>query len=106
MAQKKRITLPDMPENYLECRDVRHAWRTAGWFRGQRRALRRVLECIRCSTQRIDEFKADGSERTILGYRHADGYLLAGDGRPTAIELRKAVISRIEKFHDKEELLW
>ena len=48
--------LRELPDEYLACRDLRHAWEELGYFRerGGGGAIIRKLQCLRCGTLRRD----------------------------------------------------
>lgn len=68
--------------NPAKCRDLRHAWEhvsdeiTEKSKRRQVISFKRILECTRCQTQRIDEFKVVGTTlvRRKTKYDYPEGY--------------------------------
>lgn len=84
------------PDNFVECRDIGHSWRTrnASWLQGG--GIERVLGCIRCETTRIQILDKEGY--VIAGhYDYADGYTIHGVGglkAPDRAEFRRASVTR------------
>ena len=85
-----------LPESYLACRDMGHAWRpfTAGWSTDWG-AWERSQVCERCSTIRHQRLSRLGS---IMGgsYEYPDGYQHKGLGRLDGSD-RDAL--RLESLH-------
>ena len=44
--------LANLDDEYLECRDLRHAWIGALWFQEPDGTVIRVTKCARCETRR------------------------------------------------------
>jgi hypothetical protein len=75
-------------DQYLECRDLLHAWRTIQDFqvrdadtRRKTGILRRLLECDRCGTQREDLIWLRTFERLSSRYIYPDDYRAPGHHR-------------------------
>lgn len=68
-----------LPDVYLLCRDLGHAWEVADVQRGQG-MLQRGLICSRCGTHRQQAFTlASGQARPGPSrYRYPQGYLVPG----------------------------
>lgn len=89
MARKTKVTRAyaewgeDLPESYLQCRDMGHVWRpyVASWEPAER-AYRRVLHCPRCGTERTQWISASGHIAHGNAYAYPEGYSApAGYGR-------------------------
>lgn len=72
------------------CRDLRHAWNTVGDTvlieqQGQVRHFVRTLRCMRCETERVDEYKISNValSRIRSRYRYPEKYQIKG-GIPIA----------------------
>lgn len=76
--------LRELPDAFVACRDLQHAWDTATGFYmedyvyagvEQQRVVRRMT-CVRCGTERTDRFKIvdNGLVKTRSDYRYAEGY--------------------------------
>ena len=72
------------------CRDLRHAWDSIGDTvlieqQGQVRHFARTLRCIRCETERVDEYKISNIAlaRVRSRYRYPEKYQIKG-GAPIA----------------------
>jgi hypothetical protein len=106
--------LRGLPDEFLACRDLRHAWEELGYYRerGSGRAggpIIRKLQCLRCGTLRRDTLSNSFSEKTTHYYGHPEGYRIAGMGRAAIDDVRKEVVKRHEVItlsHDEllEEL--
>lgn len=93
--------LKDLPDQFLACRDLRHAWEELGYFRerGSGRAggpIIRKLRCLRCGTLRRDVLSNSFTDKTTHYYGHPDGYRLEGMGRAAMEEVRREVVKRHE----------
>lgn len=88
--------LRDLPDEYLACRDLRHAWEELGYYRerGTSGAIIRKLQCLRCGTLRRDTLSNSYSEKTTHYYGHPEGYRIDGMGRAGMDEVRKEVVKR------------
>jgi hypothetical protein len=72
------------------CRDLRHAWDSIGDTilieqNGQVRHFARTLRCLRCETERVDEYKISTVALTRIRsrYTYVPGYQIKG-GIPIA----------------------
>ena len=95
------VTVRDLPDDFLACRDLRHAWEPVAYFQernGQTRTapVIRLLRCLRCGTKRRDTLKNQFSEKTTHYYGHPEGYKLSGTGRTPSDVIRKEVVRRAE----------
>ena len=91
--------LRDLPDEFLACRDLRHAWEELGYFREQgsgrgRGPIIRKLRCLRCGTLRRDILSSSFADKTTHYYGHPDGYRLEGMGRAANDEVRREVVKR------------
>ena len=91
--------LRKLPDAYLACRDLRHAWEELGYFRerGSGRGggpIIRKLRCLRCGTLRRDTLSNSYTEKTTHYYGHPEGYRIEGMGRAAMDEVRKEVVKR------------
>lgn len=60
-----------------ECRDLRHAWeQLRGWAEG--RQFVRVMECVRCETQRVETLNKRGEFVKKPTYRYPKAYKIPG----------------------------
>lgn len=78
--------LTDLPENWLMCRDMRHAWAVVEDFHVEKvkgrtvQTVRRVLGCMRCATLRNEHYVMGrlGLDKTSQSYTYPDNYQLKG----------------------------
>lgn len=78
--------LMELPDNWIQCRDMRHAWGVIEDFhvhtsQGRKiRELRRVLGCVRCSTLRIEIYHVGrfGLDKVRQHYTYPDHYQIKG----------------------------
>ena len=102
MAKDDPKKIKDLADEFLACRDLRHAWEELGYFRergtgGAATApIIRKLQCMRCGTLRRDTLSNAFAEKTTHYYGHPDGYRLVGQGRAGIDEVRKEVVKRSE----------
>lgn len=64
----------DLPDDFLQCRDIGHTWRPAGARITSESTYERSMRCGRCKAERMQTLSATGA---ILGggYHYEDGYL-------------------------------
>jgi hypothetical protein len=68
----------ELDTTFLECRDLRHAWKVMAWERiDNSDRILRTARCTRCRTERVDVMK-DTGEMTTRQYHYPDNYLLKG----------------------------
>lgn len=108
---KKRIArgLRTLPDNFLDCRDLKHNWRKVNNYRpreqhiegGKQRSrisplLYRVLECERCGTTRTDVIYARTFERLSVSYDYPETYQMPGvpRGVKSSTILRQEAVRR------------
>jgi hypothetical protein len=88
---------------YLDCRNLGHVWRIAGYYREGDAVLRR-LECQRCGTERTDRWRRDGF-RPSARYHYVDGYRMT-EGEPvTPTDVRAEMMRRATIYKSQEEML-
>lgn len=78
--------LHELPETFIQCRDVRHAWAVSEDFyvhaTGEHKTIqevRRELVCMRCNTGRVEIYHPTrymGLEKVKQFYVYAEGYQL------------------------------
>lgn len=89
MAKNRRID--DIPEDYLACRDLLHAWtpydaRIRRADTTGRREIHRVLRCSRCKTLRTQRLDMQGRILSNSYSEYPEGYLLTGTGHLSAAD--------------------
>lgn len=95
-------TLNVLPQEYLDCRDLRHPWRVQGLFYVGPEIHRRLV-CPRCKTVATDRWTPRG-ERIARQYTYPKGYEAKGV-RIRPIDVRKEVLShRAEVFQTEDEM--
>lgn len=77
-----RAFAEELPERFLQCRDLMHNWLPFDIGRHPQGGYERTLRCARCKTRKVQHVTTDG---LVLGgrYEHPDGYLREGLGRMT-----------------------
>lgn len=107
--------LQRLPDTWIECRDMRHAWTVMNDFhvtagQGRRAAeIRRELSCLRCETVRREVYHQTrfGLEKVGQTYGYVDGYEMKGVPRgvkPQAIihdEMYRRAMDKIAKSQKK-----
>jgi hypothetical protein len=91
-----------MPNVYIQCRDMRHAWVVAQSYRyideGKKapKYVSRKLECSRCGCVRTDVLNVRTFDKVATSYDYPEGYTILGNkvGRGTANLVRRAVYER------------
>ena len=86
-----------IPEQYLWCRDVMHAWDPYNAKVSRNKITRRneisqVLICTRCATLKTRVMASDG-EMLRSSYSYPEGYLQKDQGRMTPVD--RAMIRKI-----------
>ena len=107
--------LMDLPDTFLFCRDLRHAWSVDNDFHvysdvvnAKLTVIARDLICMRCGTGRKEVYvqRSWGLEKIRNAYAYADGYQLKGAPRGVTasklihdIQYRKTManIARLER---------
>lgn len=84
-AKVLTTALQALPDNYLECRDMRHAWYVEEDFHvvkslGTRPIeVQRVIGCRRCTSKRVEHYQPGLNHRLVKvsqNIKYAPGYLL------------------------------
>lgn len=75
--------LRDLPEKWVSCRDMRHAWATLNDFHVTGKGhvqIQRQLVCMRCETVRFEVYErtATGLDKVGQSYGYPDGYQIPG----------------------------
>lgn len=75
-----------MPDNFIQCRDYRHAWRPFHVEELRDGGFEQILRCSRCKSKRI---RLIGSRGQLVKreYDYTKGYVIKGMGRLTGNEL-------------------
>lgn len=92
---------------FLECRDLRHPWRSLGMFYATvngRREVHRKLVCERCGTEATDRWSPKGM-RIVRAYKYAPGYEAHVGIRIKPVDVRREVLNRLPVFGSEEEML-
>lgn len=85
--ERLAMVLQDLPDRFVMCRDMRHAWVVEKDFHvslGHARAIQeitRVLVCMRCTTQRVEAYVPSlnwGLEKVYMHYVYPIGYMIHG----------------------------
>jgi hypothetical protein len=74
--------LGDLPDTYVECRDMRHSWGRRGGYQevtGSKNLVARDLECSRCGCVRTDVINVSTFDRVSTAYHYPDGYTVKGN---------------------------
>lgn len=95
------LTLAEYNETYLTCRDLMHAWRVFGYYRGGgwTGATKRLLKCERCGMERTDAWDGITVRHT---YDQPDGYRLEGVHLSKA-DVRAEQLRRASRIFDSED---
>lgn len=99
--QDTKTILKNYDGDFLECRDLRHAFSVVGYYR-QGGEIRRSLSCIRCPMQATDRWKPNAT-RINRTYNAPTGYRIKG-GVPT-IQVRQEVLRRATVFNTEDEMI-
>lgn len=105
--------LTELPDNWVMCRDVRHAWSILEDFHvhlqqgKQIQELRRVLACVRCQTLRIEIYHVGrfGLDKVRQHYGYPDNYQIKGVPRgvkPQSIIQQEQYRRAMEKVARKQ----
>jgi len=84
-ARKFATSVRDIPDTYLICRDLGHAWdykTDSVLYDAQgKRAIEvtRTVKCLRCKMDRVDHYELPSFIRTRTKYSYPDHYLLSRD---------------------------
>lgn len=109
-----------LPDHYIACRDVRHAWSTENDFHVYQQAqekgrrtmhIARDLVCMRCGTLRHEVYIATrnaGLEKISQSYEYPEAYAIPGVPRgvkPSSIiqqEAWRRAMERVANAHQGE----
>jgi hypothetical protein len=107
-TKKVTTTLDDLQDDYLECRDLRHAWRRSSLHdievtrntSGKIIEFTRVITCSRCGTERHTTFQVPSMMIVRNRYAYPSGYMLVGSHsdpsmRVDAGDIRREVFKRV-----------
>lgn len=86
LAHALADALTALPDNWIMCRDMRHAWEVNEDFhvsksKGSKAVeIRRVLDCLRCETKRIEVYHQTkwGLEKVRQNYDYPEHYQIHG----------------------------
>ena len=108
--------LSKLPENWVMCRDMRHAWAVHEDFHvepsqtvGRRiESVRRVLACMRCNTFRVEHYSKGryGLDKTSQYYQYPENYQMPGVPRgvkPQSIIQQEQYRRAMEKAANAEK---
>lgn len=94
----------------MECRDLRHSWEPVGDVilieeMGQVRHFSRTLECSRCDTLRVDEYKISNFSlaRVRSHYQYPEGYTIRGGIKIADVRFRMFQNAQMVPIEDIEE---
>lgn len=80
-ADKPQQSIDDIPDEFLLCRDLGHAWAPFDVKISRKYGeIHRVLQCRSCPTQRTQILSMDGSIMRSK-YEYPENYVLTGVGR-------------------------
>ena len=99
LAQAARAR--DLPDAYLDCRSLGHAWQECEPDRPAKFGELHVYQCLRCLGIRDDLISHKYGEILSRGYRHAPGYMMPVPEDGT--RLFSAAALRSERRRRKQE---
>ena len=80
-VEKARQSIDDIPDEFLLCRDLGHAWAPHDVKISRKFGeIHRILQCRSCPTQRTQILDMDGYAKRSR-YEYPEGYVLRGVGR-------------------------
>lgn len=81
-SSKIRFTaaLQDLPDNFLQCRDIRHQWKVNGDYTPDKNVISRSIICTRCQAERMDTYSAKTFDKISTQYRYPANYQIKGNG--------------------------
>lgn len=95
-------TLTELPQEFLDCRDLRHPWKVQGLFYVGPEIHRRLV-CPRCKTVATDRWTPRG-ERIARQYHYPKGYEAKGV-RIRPIDVRKEVLAhRVDVYETEDDM--
>ncbi len=89
-------------EIFLECRDLRHAWKLDSGYYRLGGVVTRKLQCVRCESERTDRRTSTG-QRLRSTYKRPKGYKVAGGIK--AVDVNLAVLSRVTVYENETAML-
>jgi hypothetical protein len=95
-------------DTYLDCRDLRHVWRSVGYWREPDGIVARLLRCQRCETERTDRWDRTSFDRHPSRYHYAKGYEIAmadGQQRTDAHDVRAEAVRRATVYANESSML-
>lgn len=101
MPTKHQTAVRNYDDVFLTCRDLRHVWRLVGYYRDNG-AVRRLLDCERCGTQRNDRWSQSG-ERIASSYNYAEQYRM--EGGMDAVEVRREAMHRATIYTSEDQMI-
>lgn len=102
----EEFSLDDYPDEYLECRDNMHSWRTIGYFRDGGH-VSELSSCTRCRSRKMRTMTRSGTLTQHSRYEHAEGYLVpSGHGYIDKAAVRRQRMSRFGGIHESAEELF
>lgn len=86
LAEALAAKVQELPENWLMCRDVRHAWEVTTDYHVTKQKgtkvqeIRRTLTCLRCQCERHERYHITtwGLDKVGQVYKHPEGYVIHG----------------------------
>ncbi len=97
-TEPKRKNVADVPDEFLDCRDLGHAWARPRVVEDKKfRHYTRLVVCSRCATERIQVISLAGM-LVATSYRYATGYLLNGAGGLTVDDRAKMRLRNLKRF--------
>jgi len=92
---------PNYPVDYLQCRDLRHAWKLVGYYRANGHIVR-ALVCERCDMDRHDRLWSSGrlAGRT---YTPPEGYYVPGGVE--LVDVRAELMDRFTIFESEDDMV-
>jgi len=101
--RKAKTVLVEASDDYLQCRDLMHAWKWVTDFAPHREerkitAMTRTLVCMRCGTERHDEYELPSFIKTKSTYSYPEDYRMVGfKGHVPVAEVRRELYGRLKK---------
>lgn len=93
----------DYPQQFLDCRDLRHPWKTVGFYH-QGGDIVRSLMCPQCNSSAYDTWSPGANRRKPRRYDYADGYRIGGGARVSMQEVREEVLNRVTVYDTVEDM--
>ena len=72
----------DLPDTFIECRDLRHSWKRQGGYRpvkDSKSLVARTLAWSRCDCERTDVINFRTFDRVSTSYHYPEGYTVKGN---------------------------